>query len=44
MAVKHATSDAWRALTGCFILEAYGLTEGLPSHNRQPLQFKKLQQ
>ena len=30
MAVQHAVAERWLGLTGCPLLEAYGLTEGLP--------------
>lgn len=40
MAVQKAVADKWQAVTGCVLLEAYGLTESSPAACINPIDLK----
>ena len=37
MAVQEAVADKWKEVTGCTLIEAYGLTETSPAATINPL-------
>ena len=41
MAVQRAVAERWKAITGCALLEAYGLTETSPAACINPLNLKE---